>query len=287
MAGGRTVSALAAALCDYLAMRRALGYKLEGQDKVLGQFVAHLESHQLDHVTAAVALDWSISSGAPGAQAARRLSAIRLFGRYLRAIDQKSEVPAGRTLPRRVERKAPYIYSDEEVAALMAAARRIEEPFRALTVETLIGLLACTGLRPAEGCNLATWDIDLSEGVLTVRESKGGASRLVPLHESAVAALDRYSSVRRVVFSQQHPPRLLMWSSSQPLSVGRAAAAFRRLLQGTGITAGPGRRPPRLYDLRHRFAVTTRRWWATGRRRSRREPPTTSRSQSTWTSCST
>jgi hypothetical protein len=101
------MSPLRAALADYLVMRHALGYKLERQAKVLDEFVTYLEGRHFDYVTADVALDWSTWSGGPRAEAAKRLSAIRLFARYLAAFDERTEVPSGRLLPHRVERKAP------------------------------------------------------------------------------------------------------------------------------------------------------------------------------------
>jgi integrase/recombinase XerD len=104
-------------------------------------------------------------------------------------------------------------------------------------------------------------DVDLGEAVLMVRDSKGGASRLVPLHASAVAALERYQGARRVVFNHCDPPGFFMWSATRRLNTSRATAVFRRLLVESGIAAPPGRRPPRLYDLRHRFAVTTLVGW--------------------------
>jgi site-specific recombinase XerD len=255
------MSALRAALEDYLSMRRALGYKLTDSGSVLDRFVAHLDGQGIDHISAAAALDWSIWTGAPGRDAARRLSAIRLFARYLVALDGKSQVPPCRILPHRVERKTPYIYTDGEVAALLAAARRIEEPFRALATETMIGLLACTGMRPPEACNFLVTDLDLTEAVLTVRESKNKASRLVPLHQSAVGMLARYMNVRQVVFADGGPPGLFMWSATRRFTMERARASFVRLLAQCGIAAPAGQRPPRLWDLRHRFAVMTLVGW--------------------------
>lgn len=255
------MSGLRAALEDYLSMRRALGYKLDRSGGVLDKFVTYLEGRGIDHVTAEMALEWSIWTGAPSGDAARRLSAIRLFTRYLVAFDDKSQVPPGRILPHRLDRKTPYIYSDEEVAALMAAARRTEEPFRALTTETLIGLLACTGLRPPEACDLCLSDLDLAEATLTVRDSKNGASRLVPLHHSAVATLERYMNVRQVLFAHRDLPGLFMLSATRRFTMARARATFVRLLEQCGISAPAGQRPPRLWDLRHRFAVMTLVGW--------------------------
>jgi integrase/recombinase XerD len=256
------MSALAQALEDYLEMRHALGYRLELQARVLHDFASYLEARGLDHVRADVALDFAIGTGAVSAgQAARRLSAIRLFSRYLRALDETNEVPPPRLLPSSGERKTPYLYSDEELLAVMAAARRIEEPFLALSMWTLVGLLACTGLRPGEAVALVPADVDLDEGVITVRDSKFDSSRLVPLHQSANDALARYRSVSAGLFGDRDQPRLFMRSASKPLGLPAATTTFRRLLHEAGVAAPAGRRPPRLYDLRHRFAVSTLVGW--------------------------
>ncbi|MGH9071277.1 MAG: tyrosine-type recombinase/integrase [Acidimicrobiales bacterium] len=177
---------LRGALEDYLAMRQALGYKLERPARLLGAFVTHLEERDLDCISTVVALDWAMCTGASSrAEASTRLSAIRLFARYAAALDDRNQIPPGRLLPSAVERKAPYLFSDEELDRLMAAARSMEEPFRALSLETLIGVLACTGLRPGEACGLGPNDLDLADAVLVVRDSKWESSRLVPLHHTA------------------------------------------------------------------------------------------------------
>ena len=147
----------------------------------------------------------------------------------------------------------------------MAAARRIEEPLRALSMWTLIGLLACSGLRPGEAVALVPADVDLRQDVITVRDSKWGSSRLVPLHASASDALARYRSACAGLFGHDDQPRFFMWTTTKPLRMPAATVTFRRLLAEAGIAAPAGRRPPRLYDLRHRFAVSTLvRWYRDG-----------------------
>jgi integrase len=153
------------------------------------------------------------------------------------------------------------VFADAEIQALQGAARSLDEPFRALTMETLIGLLSCTGLRPMEATNLTCADVQLAEAVLLVRDSKWGVSRMVPLHPTAVAALDRYQHAHRALFHDRRSPGLFMWSTTRRLSSSHASVIFRQLLLRAGIASRPGRRPPRLYDLRHRFAITTLVGW--------------------------
>ena len=121
---------------------------------------------------------------------------VRGFARHLHVIDPGHEVPPPGLLPGRSHRATPYLYSDADIAALMAAARGFRSPLRAATFETLVGLLAVTGLRIGEALRLDRDDVDLVEGVLTIRVTKFGKSREVPLHPSTVDALAAYARKR-------------------------------------------------------------------------------------------
>ena len=143
------MSDLASRADEYLAIRRALGYKLKGYDTVLGDFTGWLDSRGTSVVTAELAMAWAQSrpTSSPGRQR-QRLTIVRCFAEYLSAIDPRTEVPATDLLPVRQHRTAPYLYSSTEITALMAAARSLTPPLKAATYETLIGLLACTGCSP-------------------------------------------------------------------------------------------------------------------------------------------
>src|SRR4029077_19497350 len=98
----------------------------------------------------------------------------------------RTEVPPLGLLPHRYRRKAPYIYQDADIERLLRAAARISSAtgLRAATYSTLIGLLAVAGLRISEAIGLDNEDVDFAEGVLRIRRTKFGKSRLVPLHAS-------------------------------------------------------------------------------------------------------
>src|SRR5688572_19385117 len=121
---------------------------------------------------------------------AQRMRAVRALARYLHGIDPATEIPPLELLPARRHRPAPHIYSDAEIAALMIAARALRPALRAGTMETLIGLLACTGLRDSEAFALDRPDIDRANGLLRIRDSKFGKSREVLIHDSTIVALD-------------------------------------------------------------------------------------------------
>jgi integrase len=186
------MSPLRQALAGYLEMRRALGYKLARPEKLLGQFIAYLEAAGATTVTTEHALGWATLPAGD----ASRMSAVRGFASYLRTIDPSAEVPPTDLIPWRPRRATPYLYSDAEVAALIAAAAGLRFPLRTATCQTLIGLLAATGMRVGEAIRLDRPDADLDGGVLTIRQSKFGKSRLVPLHPTTTAALRGYLRLR-------------------------------------------------------------------------------------------
>jgi integrase/recombinase XerD len=138
-------------LDDYLAIRRSFGFRLERPEKLLRQFLAYLEAVGSDRVTVAGAVAWATlpEGGAPEWWGAR-LSVVRVFARHLHALDSRHEPIPADVLPVRSHRATPYLYSDEEVVALMAAARTLPRKLRATTMETIVGLLAVTGLRIGE-----------------------------------------------------------------------------------------------------------------------------------------
>jgi integrase/recombinase XerD len=258
------VSALRAAAGEYLAMRRALGFKLETQGRHLMSFVRFCEERGADRVTADLAVEWATrTSRGSGDEVykARRLDAVRIFARHLQALDPATEVPPGDVLSRRQGRIPPYLYSPEEIAALMNAAGDLAPPIRAATWRTLIGLLAVTGMRQGEACRLERDDVDLEAGTLVIRDSKFGKSRQVFLHPTAVAALRAYERARDRMFPGPAAGTFLVNSRGRPLDGPNLPKTFATLVTAAGIQAPPGQRAPRLHDLRHTFTVATMLDW--------------------------
>jgi len=178
------MSALPDALSQYVTVRRALGTRLSEPAHTLRQFVTFLEREGSSRITTQLALRWAtMPQGVQAATWARRLSMVRRFAAWWSAFDSTTEVPPPRLLPARKRRRTPHIFTDDEIGRLMdaAAQRRSRTGVRGLTYATLIGLLAATGLRPGEALTLDCSDVDLDEGILSIRESKFGKSRLVPI----------------------------------------------------------------------------------------------------------
>jgi integrase len=245
-------------------MRRALGFRLTTQGQHLMSFVRFCEERSAAHVTADLALEWATrTSRGSGDEVyqARRLDVVRIFARHLRALDPATEVPPEDVLSRRYRRIPPYLYSPEEVAALMSAAEGLAPAMRAATWRTLIGLLAVTGLRQGEACRLERGDVDLKAGTLVIAGSKFGKSRLVFLHPSAVAALRAYEQARDRAFPEPQAATFFVNSQGGPLDGHNIQHTFAMLVAAAGIQAPPGRRAPRLHDLRHAFTVATMLDW--------------------------
>jgi len=173
---------LRVALRDYLQIRRSLGFKLESDERVLENFIGFLEQAGVTRITTERALCWAkLPQNARPYHWRKRLGVVRLFARYVATIDPDTEIPSKDLLPATRQRLAPYIYSPAEIAALMGVTRALRPPSRAATFETLIGLLAVTGLRLGEALSLDREDVDLDDGALRVR-GKQGKQREVPLH---------------------------------------------------------------------------------------------------------
>jgi len=165
-------------LAGYLAMRRALGYRLARAEKLLAQFIAWMNQRGEQTITTVSALAWAtLPAAADTGWHAHRLSVVRGFAAHVHALDPAHELVPQDLLPQRPRRAVPYLYTDSEIRALMAASCVIPTPHRAATMRTLIGLLAVTGMRIGEASRLDQGDIDHRRGVLTVIESKFGKSR--------------------------------------------------------------------------------------------------------------
>jgi integrase len=181
-------------LADYLRIRRTLGYKLERAEKLLLQYLEYLDALGAEQITIENAVAWATlpAVAKDGHWWAFRLSVVRGFAKYLHALDDTHQVPPADVLPNRVHRASPYLYSQEEILALMAATSALHGELRQATYRTLIGLLSVTGTRVGEAIRLERHDLDLRHGVLTVRDTKFGKSRELPVHGSTIDALRAY-----------------------------------------------------------------------------------------------
>jgi integrase/recombinase XerD len=256
------MSALGQAADDYLALRCSLGHDLAEAHRLLPRFVAYLDSIGAPTVTINAALAWAQEPGVDPSTSVspRRMTIARGFARHMAGIDPSTEIPPLGLIPSRQRWRPPFIYSNADIGALLAQARLIHYRLPAATHETILGLLACTGMRVGEAIRLDRSDIDWTEGVLLIRESKFGKSRLVPVHASTLETLDRYSKVRDRLCLRPTTTSFFVSVRGNAMIYQTVQEVFRRLCTAAGIGDGSATRP-RIHDLRHSFAVSTLLEW--------------------------
>jgi len=258
---------LAGHVTGYLTLRRALGYRLLAEDKLLHNYVDYAAVRGVDTVTVAMTVAWAEHDPRQAPHVvSKRVSVVRLFAEYLRAFDPRCEPIPARLLSATLQRRTPFIFTPDQIADLLGATSTIRSPLWQAGARTLFGLLAATGMRPGEAWRLddsdLTLDPDSRQGLLLIRCSKWGRTRQLPLHPTTTAALLDYQAERDRLRTDGHAcAALLLDSTSQRLHTTRPASTFRSLLDHARISAPPGQRPPRAHDLRHTFAVNTLRDW--------------------------
>ena len=267
------MSDLRDALEKYLAIRRALGFDLSSLERVLKGFVGYMEQQGEPFITTKLAVDWATQpKGGDQAYLAQRLANVRRFAAWRRATDPRTEVPPAQLLPYHYRRQHPHIYTDDEIQRLMRAARELK-PTRGLrgdTYATVFGLLVVTGLRISEVVALDRANVDLENGILTIRRAKFGKSRMVPIHESTRDALKRYAEKRDELIpvtitqaffiSDERRTRITNWSTRYNFCRASRDAGLRAPVEGHRHGHGP-----RIHDMRHRFAVQTMiNWYSAG-----------------------
>ena len=256
------MSALAEAASDYLRLRNRLGHELAEYHRLLPRFVAFLDDAGLETVTVAAALGWVTAPDVDpsGTVANHRMTIARGFARHMAGFDPRTEIPPSGLIGARRGRHEPYIFSIDDIDALMTGEQHLRTRFASATHETVIGLLAATGMRVGEAIRLDRGDLAQTDATLTIRESKFGKSRLVPLQPSVLAALHRYARLRDEVHRQPTTVSFFVSTRGNRMVYQTIHAVFRNLCDSAGIGAHAAS-PPRIHDLRHTFAVRTMLGW--------------------------
>ncbi len=248
-------------LVDYLRVRRALGFKLKSAGDLLPDFVRYLERRGLAHVTTTAALAWAtMPRGTDPNWWSKRLVLVRGFAKYLHTLNPRNEVPSLAHLPHRQIRTTPYVYSDGDVTALLAATDTLRSPFRAATYKTLLGLVAVTGMRVGEAISLDDADVDCTRGVLVIRKAKFSKSRETPLHSSTIRALTCYRQCRDRFMQHRKAQSFFIASTGTRLFYQNVHDTFLKLVYAAGLGERRPRRPT-IQDLRHTFAIRTVIGW--------------------------
>jgi integrase/recombinase XerD len=235
----------------YISLRRRLGYALHRLAADLRGFAKFADDRGDTRVRVATAVDWATQ--APSSLARYiRMREVANLARFLHAEDPSHEVPSN-PFHVSMRRRLPYVYASEEIVQLVRAASRLRKsyPLRRQIYSTLIGLIAATGTRISEALDLRLNDL-LPGGILQIRRTKFGKSRLVPLHPTVANAVERYlEDRRRLAVTDDH---VFLSAGNRRISSSTVEYTFRRIRQLAGI-ASVRTRPPRIHDLRHTFAT--------------------------------
>lgn len=271
------MNSLRACVPEYLELRRSLGFRLKKDERLLLDFAGFMERHHAARITAKLAVKWAQQPASTDANyLAGRLRAVRSFARYRILSDSKTEVPAADLLPRQRSTFQPHIFSQEEIRRILAASLRPwggATAFYCLGRYTIYGLLSVTGMRVSEALNLDVEDVDLDDGVLTIRNTKFGKSRLVPVHATALAALTHYREQRDAFLAGRIAKPFFISTPGRRIIPSVLDRAFRRLTRRLGLRGASDRTGPRLHDLRHTMAVEVlRRCYSAGANPERRLP---------------
>lgn len=269
------MNTLREAATDYVAMRRALGYKML-KARLLFDFVSFLERRDCDYVTTALALEWTQQNlSAHPCVWAERLSWVRGFARHRSATDPKTEIPPRTLIPKGSKRANPYLYTEKEIEQLLEAALSLStaSPLKRRTLFCMFGLLAVSGMRIGEVLDLKVKNVDFQSSVITVEGTKFGKSRLVPLHDSTLKVLSDYLVFRNKFLRGHAAEHFFISSVGTRFEQGNLYRAFYVLSRQIGIRKADSKDGPRFHDFRHRFAIETMlRWYRNGEDAERQLP---------------
>ncbi len=260
------MSELRQALDEYIALRRHLGFHLRLPARLLRNFVAFVEANEATYITTELAVRWATQPrDAQPATWASRLGMVRRFASWCSGTDPRTQIPPQGLIPYHYYRTPPYIYSDDEIDRLIRAASKLPSSngLKASSYATLFGLLAVTGMRVNEALMLDCEDVDLEAAILSIRRTKFGKSRLVPVHSSTGNALKHYAELRARVFPRSPTRAFFLSERGTRITEWSARYTFAKVSQQVGLRAaakGHGR-GPRIHDMRHRFAAHTLIAW--------------------------
>ncbi len=236
----------------YVAYRRKLGVGFEEGEHTLTLFAQYADKRGDSHVTIDRIREWCGQACTPE-RARTKYSLLRRFSLFLRAEDPgHAAPPIGAFGRRKGPRPAPHLLRSDQIEAIMTAALALPNAtIKPYTYNCLFGLLAVTGMRVSEALALQRSDI-MPDGLL-IRRSKGGGSRLLPIHRSTREAIDAYLKRRNAAFSVSDDLFILRAGRAPERSTVRKV--FCGLARQLGIRGPIGTPGPRLHDLRHSFAV--------------------------------
>lgn len=259
-------------LDEYLTLRRAMGFDLSFDERVLRKFATYGDENGRHLISTALFLDWKENYGSADNNTwSCRLGMVRRFAFWLAEHDDQTEIPSSELVAGRYRRRVPYIYTPKQIADIVAEAGRLPSPYglRAAMWQTLFGLIAVTGMRVNEALSLELHDVDLENAVLVVRKTKNGKDRQLPVGMDTATRLASYAKLRDRLIGHQ-TRRFFIKEDGEPAGDCGARYNFAQVSRNIGLRSpqsfnrhGHG---PRIHDLRHSFAVhTILDWFRDGR----------------------
>jgi integrase len=267
-------SPLATKLQTFLEMRRALGRKAVADQKILRYIDRFLVGvlKPGEPITREIIHQW-LKNIEPLSLGTRinRVSTFRQFCRYLSHFDRRTYLIHGGFLPKRT-RPAPYIYTDQQIRMIMAAAQQTgpKGSLHPVAISTLIGLLYSTGLRISEALKLTLDDVDLKRRLLLIRQTKFKKSRWVPISASTTRSLSFFLEQRqRHGFSTDKTAPVFVnsrkYANGRPYRYETFCHIFLEIIREQKVRGPKGELGPRVHDLRHSFAVhRLAKWYQEG-----------------------
>lgn len=266
MAAGDAMTDWKQHLRDYLALRHGLGNELADAARLLEFLTDELASEEAEFLTVARMTTWVTAPDAePGSTVwQRRATAARGFARYLSGLEPRHELLPQGLVTLNQSWRVPFIYSPAQVSALMRdAGVNVRGTIPQATYPTLIGLLSCTGMRVGEAISLNKGDL-CGDHTITIRNTKFGKTRQIPIDPATVAALGDYLT-RTAKRRSPATEALLVSGTGRRLCYESVSETFGHIVDRCGVGQGSARRPT-LHSFRHTFAVTTlTRWHRQGR----------------------
>lgn len=251
---------------EYISYKQALGYQIKIETQELRRFAAYTLSINYEgSLTRELAINWvTLNPKYSQWYLARRLETIRTFAKYICVLDPDAQMPPKGIFGKCHGRTTPYIFTEKEIYFLMDAALKLHSPdgLRSQAISVSIGLLWATGMRPSELCKLKNDDVNLKDGLIIIKETKFMKSRIIPIHESTICALNEYLVVREHLRKDFSETSFFLTTNSRSLSLRNFETALFKIRNVLLIKNNKwDRRPPRLYDIRHTFACNTLLQW--------------------------
>jgi len=247
-------------ITQYIDLKQSMGSRFHTESVILKAFLKAMGDIDITEVQAEWVLGYISGTGPVTRFWHRKHEALRGFYRFAIGRRYVTQSPLPKTLPRPSRRFTPYIYSSEELCRLLKAAGQFgtsRTKLQAPTIHTLLLLLYGAGLRISEALSLKPQDVDLTNSLLTIHESKFYKTRLVPIGSRLTDVLIAYAKEHsRSGHPNNAATAFFMTRTGEPVKLLTTERAFCCIRKVANVYRNDGSRyQPRLHDLRHTFAV--------------------------------